>query len=109
MKNIASRLSERIELQTLTETSDLAGGFTSEWATTATLWAEAKPLRGAEIFMSEKIIASNDYIFTIRYFQGITTKMRIRFKSRLFNIRSIINPMENGEMLEIYAEELLAD
>ncbi len=107
-KNLASRLNKRIEIQALTETPDGGGGYTSTWNTTTTVWAEIKPLRGREIFESLQVQKEASFTFTIRYKLGVTTKMRIKYGSRVFNIRAVINPDEHGELLELLAEEFVA-
>lgn len=47
-------------------------------------------------------------LFTIRYTNGITSKMRIKFGTRLFNIRAVVNIDEKNELLELTAEEFVS-
>jgi SPP1 family predicted phage head-tail adaptor len=42
---------------------------------------------------------------TIRFRSGITAKMRIKFGTRMFNIRSVINIEERSRWIEIMADE----
>ena len=70
--------------------------------------AGIKPLTGKEFFDNSIIQNESSYIFTVRYVSGITTKMRIKYGSRYFNIRAIINPDESAELLQLMGEEFVA-
>lgn len=108
MEALSSLLRKRITIETSTETADTAGGFTTSWATFATVWAGFEPLRGRENYQDMILQSTTNYRVTIRYLAGVTTKMRIKLGGRLFNIRSIMNPEERGEMLEFMVEEGVA-
>ncbi len=108
---LASRLKKRIEIEQPTETIGEAGEFTVTWQNFTTLWAEITPSRGArgkEIFSENQLQDTNTHHIIIRYISGINTNMRVKFKGRLFNIRAIINPYEENEMLELFVEEGVA-
>ena len=70
--------------------------------------ASLEPLRGGEALRALQLEDRVTHRITTRYRAGITAKMRIRFKSRLFNIRSVINVEEANRFLEIMAEEGVA-
>lgn len=109
---VRDRLKQRIVIETLTQTADGAGGFTSSWATFVTVWAEilAMPNRtmSGESLQAMQLQDSSMIRITIRYVSGITTTMRIRNGTRLFNIRRIINLNESNNFLELIAEEGVA-
>lgn len=52
------------------------------------------------------LITEAFFIFRIRFIAGITTKMRILFKDRRFEIKRIINVEERDRMIKILALEL---
>ena len=107
--NIAGLLKKRIELQSVTLTADTGGGFTSRWATTNTVWANMQPVdKGREFYDVRQLQKSLGFVFTIRYLANVTPKMRIKFGTRLFNIRSVVNMSEKNEILRISAEEFVA-
>ncbi len=107
-KELASRIRRQIELQTPTETPDTSGGFTVTWATTYTIWAEILPISSRELMIYMETQEKASYRFRIRYLSGISAKMRIKYGTRYFNIHAMINPDERNEMIEIIAEEGVA-
>ncbi|MCE3233044.1 MAG: Transfer Agent [Rickettsiaceae bacterium] len=107
--DISSRMRQTITFQSESTSSDSGGGVTLSWVDVSTVWAEIAPVTSM-IFSSEKFSAGKiqgniSHIVTTRYLSGITSKMRILFGSRIFNIRSVININERSQWLKIYAEE----
>ncbi len=107
-KTLASRLKHRIDIEQPVEVADGGGGFTTSWQNFTTIWAEVKPLRGREVFDDDQIQDIKNFRITIRYMDNITTRMRIMFDERYFNIRAVINPDEGAESLELLCEEGVA-
>lgn len=70
-----------------------------------TVWASVEPKSGREYIEAEKEHPELTYTITTRYMEDITPDMFIKFRNRLFNIRSIRNIRENNEMLEISCTE----
>lgn len=70
-----------------------------------TVWASVEPRSGREYIEAEKEHPELTYIITTRYMSDITPDMFIKFRDRLFNIKSIRNIRENNEMLEISCTE----
>ena len=103
--NLSSRLNKIVVIEETTETPDTAGGFTESWSTKTAIWAEIRPISGREIMKAEQITDTVTHIITTRYIDGITPKMRIKYNSRYFNIRYVINVLEKSEMLEMLVEE----
>ena len=52
--------------------------------------------------------ASVSHRFTMRYRNDITAKNRLKFGTRVFNIRAVINVKERNKWLEIDADEGVA-
>lgn len=93
-------LRHKIVIQTTTPTQSGSGALTDVWSTYATLRAEIEPKGGREFFDARQVNAEIDIVFNVRYYSGITPKMRVSWNSRTFDIQSVINPMErNIEML----------
>ena len=110
MKNkdkLASRLRQRIKFQSESTVTDSGGGSTLSWVDGLTVWAEIKPMssRGGERLVAGQMENRLMHLVTVRYINGITPKMRILYGSRIFNIRSVTDVEERGEILEIVAEE----
>jgi SPP1 family predicted phage head-tail adaptor len=101
----AGRLRHRIVLQSAGEAADGGGGFTVTWGDVATLWAAIEPLKGSERLRAQQLETPVTHRVTIRHRAGVTAKMRVKFGSRAFNIRAVIDPQERGRTLELLCEE----
>lgn len=106
--DLASRLRQRIIVEQAVETADGAGGVQVVWEEFTTMWAEILPAKSREELFAGQLAKSATHKITVRHNPEITTKMRVNFDGRLFNIISILNVQERGEMLEILAEEGIA-
>ncbi len=102
---ISGRKSSSIEIQTVTQVVNDFGGLTETWATFKKVFAEVNPKRGQEYFSSRQINTKNDVVFRFNYFSGITTKMRVSYNTRVFDIQSIININERNREIELMCEE----
>lgn len=103
----AGPLRNRIIIQTTTESQSTSGYNVNTWSTFATVWASIEPLNGKEYFDSQQVNAEENTRFRIRYLQNITTKMRVSWNSRIYDIRSIININEiNKEMVLMAVEDV---
>ena len=96
-----------ISIQKLVNTVDAMGGSAKTWTTYIKTWAHVDPLKGTEKPIAQQLYASNTSKFLIRYrpSQNIDTSMRILYRSRIYNIRNIIQPAEAHTTLQILAEE----
>ena len=95
-----------ITIQKLVTSIDAMGGSARNWADYIKTWAHIEPINS-----SEKIIAQQTYTslmskFLVRYrpSQNIDTSMRILYRSRIYNIRSITQPAEAHTTIQILAE-----
>jgi len=64
------------------------------------------PQGGVENFEDDRFRATQRVFFDIRYTAGITTKMRISWDSRLFDIESIVNVEERNKLVRLITEEV---
>ena len=67
--------------------------------------ASVEPLQGREYFSGPFQIGENIVRIRIRYLEGITRKMRIRYGNRLFDIYSVIDGMESHRELQLMCKE----
>ena len=106
--NTASLLRHRLTLQQETQTPDGAGGYTRSWQNVADLWAEIDfvPSRmGSENPFAGQLQSRVTHRITIRYRAVIDASMRFLYDNRIFNIRNIMNSLENNNTLEVLADE----
>ena len=105
------KMRHRITFQKQKSDKDSLGSYSSEeedWEDVATVWAQISPISGKEYFseMRENTVSHKIYC---RYRAGISPKMRVKFKDRVFRIISVINWEERNEGLTIMCEELIMD
>jgi SPP1 family predicted phage head-tail adaptor len=97
----------KITIQKLVATADAMGGGVRNWADYIKTWAHIEPYKGVEKIIAQQTYASNISQFLIRYrpSQNIDASMRILYRSRIYNIRNIIQPSEAHTTIKILAEE----
>ncbi len=106
-KNLIDRLNRRVEIQKKTNTEDGFGGFIEEWVKVRDVWAEIKPTTIFENFEADRINEKVTHIITLRYFSDLKNDNRIKYNDRIFNIKGIINVLEENRILEVEVEEVL--
>ncbi len=89
----------KITVQNTTQTQDTYGGVTDSWGTYCTRFAGVKTFTGRESVEGQQIIGSRIIRFTLPYdsvTDAITTKMRISWDSRTFDIQDVENVDERN-------------
>ena len=99
---------EQITIQTLGTTRDSGGGISSDYSDSQTIQASIKPLNGKEVYKQGKLQDNVTHEIMIRHNSSVTAKDRIKFGSRFFNIRSVMNVDERSRYMKILAEEGVA-
>ena len=104
MSDIASRLTERITLQTPALTDDGFGGKSISWTDVATVFAEVQPIytNWLEPEVAGRPEARAGYRIIIRTRTDMRADMRIRWKTHTLNIHSL---HETGELTSILTYE----
>lgn len=98
-------LNKRLTVQTLTETTDGQGGFTSGWADSFTVWARVKPLSSREREQGAQLELNTTHRIVTRFRTDIHSKNRLKLGARFFAIGGIFNIEEEDRFLEISAIE----
>ncbi len=101
----AGTLKDRITVQSVTETRSGSGQVNEAWATFATRWASVEPLQGREFFDSQQVNADITTRIRLRYLEGITPKMRVLYKTRVFNVTSVVNVEERSIETQLLCTE----
>jgi len=97
-------LDRRIIIQNYTSSVDAHGQPIQTWTNFATVWAGVNFKGGSEGFMAEKLTATADLTFTIRYITGIDEKSRIVYNSVNYDIQTIAE-VDRKRYLEISAKK----
>lgn len=101
----AGQLRHRITIEEVTETQSSTGEVQESWSTFAERWAEMIGISGDERFAGEQFHGEVDHAFRIRHLDGVTTKMRINYDSRIFDIKARFDPTGKAEELMMLTEE----
>jgi len=99
------RYRHQIVIQTPTESQNDFGEVTESWATLITCWASMESGPAGEAFEAGAIVQQNTYAFEIYYNSSVTTKCRIKYGTRYFDIQSVTDPDGRARKLAIVATE----
>lgn len=100
-----SRLKKRITLETVTLSQDDSGGEIQTWSTFASVWASLDPKFVKEVSFAQRIEPRTDHEIIFRYQAGVTAKMRVKYGTRYFEIKAIVNPEEANQWLSLLTTE----
>lgn len=104
----SGKLDKRVTIQQLSAASPArndVGEPNETWVAVATVWASVEPLQGREYWAQQQIQSEVSIRLRIRYRSGLTTKMRVVYGSKIFDIKSIIDPQEKHEELQLMCSE----
>lgn len=107
----AGKLDQRVTLQANTTVSDGMGGNTKGWAdfaTTPTVWAGVKAVRGNEGMDEGGTVASGLWLFTIRYRADVNETDRLMWRNEPYNIRNVKRSSQRDLYVIIEAERGVA-
>lgn len=88
-------LNKRFSLQTSTRVSDGAGGFTTSWATIATVWGKKTTHRSDEAVQAMKETGTATHNIRIRYRTDVKSSWRVKDGNKYMTI--IGPPVEVNE------------
>lgn len=85
--------------------NNLYGTSKAVWRNVATVRASVEPLQGREYFSGPFQMGETIIRIRIRYQEGITNKMRVKYGKRLFDIYSVIDSREAHRELQLMCKE----
>ena len=97
-----------VVIQSVTETADGQGGYTSAWSTFANVEAEANYMEGSEAIDAGRLANNQMIKLRFRYVAGITEKMRVALNGETMPIRSVIDFELRNQWIELAVERLVA-
>ncbi len=101
----AGELRHKVTIQNYTTSPNAVSEPVKTWADYATVWASIEPIRGKEFWDSQQVNAEITGKIKLRYLSGITSKMRVKYETRIFEILSVINPGEKNRELQLMVKE----
>ncbi len=99
-------MSRRISVRAVTRTPDGGGGYTTANTDVGPVWAHVEPLEGDEQIQAMQTGLQRPHRFTIRYQAGLTGASAIVYGSRVFDIKSVVDPDEKHRELVVLADEV---
>ena len=103
----AGDLNKRAHFQHIVETPDGAGGATRQWAPAMTVWAQFSPERARERIQQGRLASNFAGVLRIRWSRSaacLTAQHRVILDCTVYNIRSISNPDQRRDMIEMIVE-----
>ena len=103
----AFRNKRRVTFQALQRIPDGAGGWSEDWTASLTVWGQYSPERGRERIQHGRLASTLAGVLRIRSStdaRQITTEHRVLVNNIAYNIRSIANPDQRDDMIELTIE-----
>lgn len=100
-------LRHRITIQKLNNFQNEYGEVSELWEDILNVRAGIYPISGKEFFAAETVNSEITHKVKIRYIEGITPNMRIKFNNRIFSIESVINFQERNIEIQLLCKELI--
>ena len=96
----------RVTIQSLGGSTDAGGGQSTSFSDITTVWSKVEKVSGTEGLFGDQLRETSGYKFTIRYNSTVTTKHRLSYRSKTFDIKSITDLREGKlDYQEIIATE----
>lgn len=108
MAGSVGKMRERVEIYSQTQTVNSAGEMTTTWTLAVTTWARVEPVNGSAVTLANRDDALRMYNMTIRNRTEITTNSRVIWRTRKFDVESIIDPTEQRQFLIVRLREINA-
>ena len=103
----AGRLNQRVTIQQLAGSppQDAGGAPTQDWADLVTVFASVEPLRGREFIAAQGVNSEVTGQIRMRYYPGVTSAMRAKMGTRIYEIIAVVNVDERNAELILYVKE----
>lgn len=102
----AGWLRRRVTLQKPVEVQDGFGQAVVTWADVDTVWANAAPLTGRELFTAQAVHAKLSMRFTVRYRADAASTWRVMYQGRPYQVvQDPIDIDDRRTFLELLCEE----
>lgn len=103
----AGALRERVTIEQQVKADDEGGGYSISWTSHSTLWARVESPNGREALIGSQLSAAVSHVVTIRQRDDVRAEMRVMWRGRALNIRSVL-PDGRREFLRLICEEGVA-
>ncbi len=101
----AGALRHMITIQRATASQSDSGAATNTWDDVCTLRALVEPQGGTEVLLAGAYTPEATFYITARYWPGLDTGMRVKFKDRYFNVLNLANYQERNIWMNLLVQE----
>lgn len=101
----AGELRKRFTIQTADEQQSPTGDISLAWRNESKVWGKLEPVSGGESITAEQRIADTNFLITIRYWETISTRKRLKLGDRFFEIQSVLNVDERNRQMTLGCKE----
>jgi len=101
------KLRHKVTIQQPSATKDGYGALVENWSDVKTVNASVEPLSGRELFAAQQVHSETTTRIKMRYRAGITSKMRVVYGTRIYDILAPIDPEERHRYLLLMCRELI--
>jgi SPP1 family predicted phage head-tail adaptor len=102
----AGTFNRRVEIQSPALPSpDAFGESPIVWTTLGMRWASLKALTARELVSAQQVVALATHICKMRFFRNLSTRERIIYAGRVFNISGMADPGEARVETWVYLTE----
>lgn len=101
----AGALRELVEIEQPSPSRDATGGQNTRFDRVAVRRAQVTPMSGSEKTTAASVQSLTVYEVLIRYFDGLTSRHRMKWKGRTLNIESIVNVDARNEWMALSCTE----
>ena len=102
----AGSLKHKISIEIYTSSTNEFNEETKQWEFYRSVYASITPLSAKEYFKAG-VHSEATHKVEIRYISEITSKMRIIYDNRIFNIESVLNIREENKTLQLICTEVV--
>lgn len=101
----AGRRDKKVTIQRRGSSKDTAGQIIETWTDQSTIYASIAPVAGREYFNASGERAEVTHKIGIVYGPTVVPRDRIKFGTRIFDIKSVINTRERNRDLQLMCTE----
>lgn len=102
------KMRHRVEIQAPVNTTDTGGGSTRTFSTVSTRFANVQPVKGVESYRQGQVQETLSYKVVMRHTDEIGTNYRLKFGSKILNIRHLRNEHQRDKFTILECEEGVA-
>lgn len=101
-------MTRQVTIRTMTRVPDGMGGYTETPTDVPNVWAAVEPLQGNEQLQAMQTGMKRPHRITMRYRAGMTAASTLLYGTRVFDIKSVVDPEEKHRELVLMTDEVFA-